>query len=265
MAKVFEEEGGAIKLKSPVKKLMVESGKVRGVELESGKKDLADAVVINADFAYSMTNLLKPDEIRKWSPKNLEKKKFSCSGFLMYLGVDKIYDQPHHTIIFARDYRKNVEDIFNNKQLSEDISLYVRNSSINDDRVAPKGKSNVYVLVPIANNRSGIDWEKEAPRLRELVLDIIEKRTAMKDIRDHIVEEKIIAPTQWEKEYNVYKGAIFNLAHSLDQMLYFRPHNQFEELKNCYLVGGGTHPGSGLPTIYDSGRITAELITKKFP
>jgi len=62
-------------------------------------------------------------------------------------------------------------------------------------------------------------------------------------------------------DMNVQFGATFNLAHSLNQMLYLRPRNKFEELDNCYLVGGGTHPGSGLPTIYESGRIAANLIS----
>jgi phytoene desaturase len=62
---------------------------------------------------------------------------------------------------------------------------------------------------------------------------------------------------------NIQFGATFNLAHSLNQMLYFRPRNKFEELNNCYLVGGGTHPGSGLPTIYESGRIAANLIARR--
>jgi phytoene desaturase len=86
----------------------------------------------------------------------------------------------------------------------------------------------------------------------------------MEDIRDHIEVEKTITPHQWEQDYNVYQGATFNLAHNLSQMLYFRPHNKFDELKNLYLVGGGTHPGSGLPTIYISGIVTAGLISKEY-
>jgi phytoene desaturase len=91
----------------------------------------------------------------------------------------------------------------------------------------------------------------------------MESRAGLADIRQHIQMEKVITPYDWEHEKYVYDGATFNLSHSLKQMLYFRPHNQFEEFENCYLVGGGTHPGSGLPTIYESGRISAGLILKK--
>ena len=83
----------------------------------------------------------------------------------------------------------------------------------------------------------------------------------LEDIDGMIEEELIISPQDWQNKYNVYLGATFNLAHSLDQMLYLRPRNKFEELENCFLVGGGTHPGSGLPTIYESARISVNLLT----
>jgi phytoene desaturase len=86
----------------------------------------------------------------------------------------------------------------------------------------------------------------------------------MADIRQHIKVEHVVTPREWESDYNVYRGATFNLAHNLGQMIYLRPRNKFEELDHCYLVGGGTHPGSGLPTIYESGRIAANLICRGY-
>ena len=95
-----------------------------------------------------------------------------------------------------------------------------------------------------------------------MTLDAIEARTDLK-IRGHIVTEHIVTPEDWEQSYNVYKGATFNLAHNLGQMVYLRPRNKFEDVDHCYLVGGGTHPGSGLPTIYESGRISSNLISRR--
>ena len=85
----------------------------------------------------------------------------------------------------------------------------------------------------------------------------------MKDLRQRIVEKRIIAPNDWESA-DIFMGATFNLAHTMGQMLYFRPHNRYQGYDNCYLVGGGTHPGSGLPTIYESGRISANLVCDQF-
>ena len=91
----------------------------------------------------------------------------------------------------------------------------------------------------------------------------MEMRGGYTDLVKNIEEEKMITPKDWERDKDIYKGATFNLAHNMGQMLLARPHNKFEEFKNCFLVGGGTHPGSGLPTIYESGRISAELIMKQ--
>ena len=132
-----------------------------------------------------------------------------------------------------------------------------------DPTLAPEGKSALYILTPVPNNRSGIDWEAEKDRFAEHVLDQVVERTELKDLRDHIEVRKIITPKNWEQDYNVYLGATFNIGHELLQMMYFRPRNRFEEFSNCYLAGGGTHPGSGLPTIYESARISANLLCKK--
>jgi phytoene dehydrogenase-like protein len=120
----------------------------------------------------------------------------------------------------------------------------------------------VYVLVPVPNRTAGVDWPKETAAFRDRVIAAMETRGGMKDLRQHIREEIGYTPQTWQ-DMNIQFGATFNLAHSLGQMLYFRPRNKFEELDHCCLVGGGTHPGSGLPTIYESGRIAANLIARR--
>jgi phytoene desaturase len=263
MERAAVELGATIKKSTKVKRLIIEGKKVKGVELESGERVMADDVVVNADFGYAATKLMEGGDLKKWSASHLESKGYSCSIFMLYLGVDKLYEMPHHEIYYAKDYRKNLDDIFHGGVLSDDTSFYVRNASISDPTLAPAGKSALYVLVPVANTRAKIDWAREKKRFRDLVVKKMEERTVMKDLSSHIVAEHVITPDDWESKYNVYVGGVFNLAHSLDQMLAKRPHNQFEELENCYLVGGGTHPGSGLPTIYESGKISAKLIADK--
>ena len=148
--------------------------------------------------------------------------------------------------------------------LSADPSFYIHNPSVTDDSLAPEGKSTIYVLVPIPNLKGNIDWEKEKGKFRDLILAKIEEKTELKDIRQYIEVEKVITPLDWQNEFSVYKGGVFNLSHALDQMLYLRPHNRLEGYSNLYIVGGGTHPGSGLPTIVESGRISARLIDEEF-
>jgi phytoene desaturase len=92
-------------------------------------------------------------------------------------------------------------------------------------------------------------------------LNALASRLGLTDIREHIREERMITPSVWRDSGNIFEGATFNLAHNWPQLIYLRPRNRLEEFENCYLAGGGTHPGSGLPTIYQSGRIAANLIT----
>ncbi len=264
MADVARANGAEIILGEPVRQIFLEGRRARGVELESGEIVKSDDVVINADFGYAMENLFPPDFLRKYSPEKLRRRRFSCSTFMLYLGLDRIYDLPHHTIFFAKNYRQNVDEVFKTKKLSQDISFYVRNASVTDPSLAPENGSAVYVLVPTPNLRGDIDWESEKGAFRDLVLDLMEKRGGMDNLRGAIREEKVITPADWETDYNVYAGAVFNLGHNLRNMIYLRPHNRFEECTDCYLAGGGTHPGSGLPTIYESGRIAANLISEKY-
>jgi phytoene desaturase len=264
-AKVACEEGAEIHTSCAVKRVLLKDGAACGVELEDGDKVFCDDVVINADFGHAMNTLFPDSDLGKYGPAALKKRKYSCSTFMMYLGLDRTYPQAeHHMIVFAEDYRRCLEEITKTKIVSEDLSIYVRNAVTLDPSCAPEGHSALYVLAPVPNNTSGIDWDEHRAAYRDRMLQILEERTPYKDIRDHIREERIVTPADWEAKTSVFLGATFNLGHSWDQMLYFRPHNKFELFDNTYLVGGGTHPGSGLPTIFESARISSNLICDKY-
>ncbi|MDT9023551.1 phytoene desaturase family protein [Rossellomorea yichunensis] len=266
MAKVVTEHGGSIHLGRGVKKLWIEDRNVvKGIITEDGEQVSADEVIINGDFAHVMSNLVEDGVLKKYSKEKLKKKKYSCSTFMIYLGIDKQFDLPHHSILFAEDYKKNVEEITESFTLPEDPSIYIQNASVTDKTLAPPGHSTLYILAPVPNNVSGIDWTENEQMFRNLVLDAVESKTNLKNIREHIQVEKIISPHHWEVDFNIYQGATFNLGHQLTQMMALRPHNKFEELENCWLVGGGTHPGSGLPTILESARITTNMLLNEDP
>lgn len=259
MAKLAEQLGAEIHLDEPVEEVLFEGHKAVGVRTNKETYH-ADAVVINADFADAMTRMV-PNRLRKrWTDKKIEKKKYSCSTFMLYLGVEGLQEEvAHHTIYLSNDYKKNLEDIEINHQISDDPSVYVQNASVTDSTLAPEGHSTLYVLAPVSHMHENIDWKKEAPAFRKKVLAQLEK-VGIKDVESRIRSELMITPEDWQNEHHVYKGATFNLAHNLGQMLYFRPHNRFEDLEQVYLVGGGTHPGSGLPVIYSSARISSKTL-----
>jgi phytoene desaturase len=259
MARIAREMGVEILLNEPVERVLVEDGKAIGVKTANHSLP-ADAVVVNADFAGAMKRLV-PNRLRKrWTDERLAKKQYSCSTFMMYLGIEGRYDDvSHHTIYLAKDYKQNLRDIEDLHQLSDNPSFYVQNASVTDATLAPDGQSTLYVLLPVTHESGTVDWAKEAPRYREIALDQMEK-IGIGDVRRRIRTEKIVTPSGWASEFDLYKGATFSMAHSLDQMLHLRPHNRFEDIDQMYLVGGGTHPGSGLPVIFESARITSRLL-----
>ncbi len=259
MAKIAQEMGVDISLENSVEEILFEKDRAIGVRTSQGTY-FADAIIINADFANSMQKLV-PNHLRKrWNDRQLAKKKYSCSTFMMYLGVEGTFPElEHHTIYTSSDYHRNLRDIEDNHILSEDPSFYIQNACITDPSLAPPNCSTLYILAPVTHQHSNVDWSKETKPFRNKMIHQL-KKVGIKDIEKRIQFEKIITPSQWEFDYQIYRGATFNLAHNWQQMLHLRPRNRFEDLKSVYLVGGGTHPGSGLPVIYESARITSRLL-----
>jgi len=259
MARIAQEMGVEIRYEEPVESLEFAGRKITGVRTSQGRYE-ADATVVNADFARSMTRLV-PDALRRrWSDRKIASRRFSCSTFMLYLGIEGRYDDvAHHNIYLSEDYRENLADIEHRHRLSADPSMYVQNACVTDPTLAPAGASTIYLLIPVTHRHPNVDWRREGPRFREVALDQME-RVGIRGIRERIRYEKMLTPDDWQDGYEIYRGATFNLAHDLGQMLHMRPHNRFEDIERMYLVGGGTHPGSGLPVIYSSARITTDLL-----
>ncbi|MGB7205085.1 MAG: phytoene desaturase family protein [Anderseniella sp.] len=259
MGEIAAEMGVKVLLEEEVTSIQFDGKKARSVTTNKGQYDL-DGLVVNADFAHVLPKLVPNEMRKKWNDKKIEAQEFSCSTFMLYLGIEGRLDNvPHHTIVLADDFEGNIDDIQERKVLPKDPSYYLQNASITDDTLAPKGHSTLYVLVPVPHRTANIDWKKEAASFREKTLDRLEL-AGVPDIRSRIRYEKVVTPDDWEADMHIYKGATFNLSHNLTQMLCFRPHNRYEDLERVYLVGGGTHPGSGLPVIFESARISSDLL-----
>ena len=259
MARIAQDMGVEIRYEEPVESLEFAGRRITAVHTPCGRY-AADATVVNADFARSMTRLV-PDRLRRrWSDRKISSRRFSCSTFMLYLGIDGCYDDvAHHNIYLSENYRDNLADIEHRHVLSRDPSMYVQNACITDPSLAPRGMSTLYLLIPVTHRHPNVDWRREGARFREVALDQME-RVGIRGIRERIRYEKMLTPDDWQDDYEIYRGATFNLSHDLGQMLHMRPHNRFEDVERMYLVGGGTHPGSGLPVIYSSARITSDLL-----
>ena len=262
MARVAARMGVEIHLSSPVDRIAFEGRSVSGIEA-GGRLHPMDAVVMNADFAHAMPQLV-PDRLRRrWTDRKIADARYSCSTFMLYLGVEGSFpDLAHHTIVLAKDYLKNIGEI-ERGIIPDEPSFYLHNPVVTDPSMAPPGHSALYLLIPVPNLRGGAEWQREAPRYREIALRRLAS-LGLTDLESRIRFEKMVTPAGWRDDYAVGFGATFNLTHDLGQMMCFRPGNRFAGVSGLYLVGGGTHPGSGLPVIYEGARISSGLLCEDF-
>ncbi|MEM8851760.1 MAG: phytoene desaturase family protein [Pseudomonadota bacterium] len=257
MARVAQEMGVQIRLNEGAEEIEFDGRQAKAVRTAHDRIE-ADAVVVNGDFSSTIPKLIPNTKRKRWTDQKIAKKKFSCSTFMLYLGIEgRFDDMHHHTIFLSEDYLHNIQEIDEGKAPQEP-TIYVQNASVTDPTLAPEGHSTLYVLVPTGNLSGEEDWETLGPVYREKILDRLSKLSGH-DIRPRIRTERMITPADWESQMGIYRGATFNLAHNLGQMLHWRPRNRFEDVDGVYLTGGGTHPGSGLPTIFESAKIASKL------
>jgi phytoene desaturase len=260
MAGLARELGVQIHLSEGVEEVLFDGQRAVGVRTARDTY-LADALVVNADFADAMRRLVPNGRRRRWTDEKLAQKRYSCSTFMLYLGIEGRYDElPHHTIYTSQNYLQNLDDIERAHVLSTDPSIYVQNACVTDPTLAPPGHSTLYVLAPVTHEHPNVDWSTQTEPFREVVLRQLEEKLGLADLRQRIRVCRCITPRNWAEDYHIYRGATFNLAHNLGQMLHLRPRNRFEDVQGVYLVGGGTHPGSGLPVIYESARISSRIL-----
>ncbi|MGQ0629344.1 MAG: phytoene desaturase family protein [Phycisphaerales bacterium] len=259
MALACRRLGVEFALSTPVEGICFDGQRATGVRT-AGDVHPHEHVVLNADASWALRNLI-PAAVRRGIPRasdeSLERMRYSCSTFMLYLGLKGALPLAHHTIRISGAYEENLADIGAGR-LSADPSLYVHNPSALDPTLAPSGSSSLYVLVPTPNLKTSagrIDWALEAPALRARTLRAVSDLTG-RDIEPLITAERMTTPRDWGAS-NIAFGATFNLAHSLDQMLHRRPQHELPGVRGVWLVGGGTHPGSGLPVIFLSAQIAA--------
>lgn len=259
LGRIAQQLGATIRLNEPVTEIVFRGRRAIGVRTSSAEYH-ADAIVLNADFARAMTKLVPDPLRRRWRDRKLARKRVSCSAFMLYLGLRGCYDNiSHHTIYVSKDYARNMREIEKTHTLSDDPSFYVQNACVTDRSLAPPGKSTLYLLAPVTHESIKVDWERERPRYRELMLDKLEQ-IGIRNIRSRIEYERIVTPADWDRNFELHKGAVFGLAHTWSQMLHLRPPNRFDEIDGMYLVGSSTHPGSGLPVIFESASISSRLL-----
>ncbi len=256
---MIEEKIEIIKGKEVIN-IILNKNKIQSVRLDNQNEISANNVICNADPASVYDKLLLQNNYQpffKWKKKRME---YSMGLFVYYFGTKKIYgDVQHHTIKFGEKYKEHLNDIFNNKKLSSDISYYLHRPTATDKSMAPEGHDCFYVLVPVPNNQSKINWSTEGDKIKNLIIDKMEK-DLLPDLRKNIVEEKYVTPDYFEQELSTKHGSGFSIQPKFTQSAYFRFHNKSEVCDNLYFVGAGTHPGAGVPGVLSSAKVLDKIL-----
>jgi phytoene desaturase len=257
---LIEGQGGAVRCNARVERILVESGRAVGVRLAGGEELRSDIVVSNADPAFTYGTLLGEQPRRRWTDAKLRRTRFSMSLFVWYFGTRRRYDDVyHHTMVFGPRYEGLLQDIFENKRLADDFSLYLHRPSASDPSLAPPGCDAFYVLSPVPHLQSGTDWATAAEPYRKRIEARLEE-TLLPGLSREIVTSRIMTPIDFEQRLSSVHGAAFSLQPQFFQSAWFRPHNVSEEVANLYLVGAGTHPGAGIPGVISSARVLDSLV-----
>ncbi|WP_336785691.1 phytoene desaturase family protein [Paenibacillus sp. MMO-177] len=261
MEKLFKELGGTIHYNKSVQEIDLHNGKATGI-LVDGQKVPADFVVCNADFPYAIKNLVKDRVAKgKFTDKKIDKMKYSCSCFLLYLGMNRKYEEIEHVhnFIFTEDLKKNLHDIFAGNKLTNG-SFYVYIASKMDASLAPEGKDGLYILMPVSHvAAANYEWNEETIQdYRSYILNTLKKIRGFEHIEQEIVTETCITPRDFESRFNAYNGSTFGLMPILSQSNHMRPQSKAKHCDNLYFTGSSTHPGAGVPIVLLSARITAQ-------
>jgi phytoene desaturase len=261
----FMDIGGEVFLEAEVSEILMDeqTGKANGVKIKSGEVLEADAVVANADVGRTYLDLIPSKFRKKYTDKKVKSMTYSMSLFVIYFGTNRKYENmAHHEIILGKRYKGLLDEIFVDKTLADDFSLYLHRPTATDPSLAPEGCDCWYVLSPVPHLGGKTDWKIAAEPYKQKIYEYLETHY-MPDLRKHIISETHIDPLHFENTLNSYLGNAFGVEPTLFQSAWLRPHNISEDVPNLYFVGAGTHPGAGLPGVMSSGKIVGNMIGAK--
>lgn len=259
LSKLILELGGKIYVNTEVEEILIKKNIAIGVRTNKGNYK-SDIIVCNADYPYAVTNLIKNKDYKK-----IEKQDYSCSVFIIYLGLNKEYkDLQVHNIYIGKNFKGNIQDVFKGK-LPKHPSLYLYYPSKIDKTISGQFKSILNIMIRVPNLKDGnIKWNKETiKKFRNIIIKELKSINGLENIENDILYESYLTPVQLKYKFNSYNGAAFGLSHKLNQAAYFRPHIKDGTIKGLYYIGSSTHPGNGVSVIIEGTKIVVDEICKE--
>ena len=256
--KVCEDLGVCIELDSEVQKIEVVNSRAKNIVTKKGKFEF-DIIVSSADYSHTENKLL-PKRYANYNMNYWQKKTFSPSCLIFYLGVGcKLENLNHHNLFFDEDIDIHLDEIYNQKKWPNKPLFYTCCPSKTDSTVAPEGKENLFILVPVATGIKDTDIIRE--KYFEDIITKLEKYTGS-SIKQNIEYKRSYCINDFINDYNSYEGNAYGLASTLKQTANLRPKIVNKKIDNLYYTGQLTVPGPGVPPSIISGEIVAKYIIK---
>ncbi len=239
---------------SAVHAIIHHSGQVKGVVVNS-ENIYAGIVVSNVDVYFTYKELLR----NNYEAKRLLRQERSSSAVIFYWGIKNSFPDLHlHNIFFSKNYQREFDGIFNKKSISTDPTVYINITSKMENKLAPPGKENWFVMVNApANNRQ--DWQQVRQNLRNSIISKL-NRMLDTDLEQVIETEDISDPALIEEQTSSYMGSLYGTSSNSKLAAFFRHANFTGNIKGLFFCGGSVHPGGGIPLCLKSAKIVSELI-----
>jgi len=256
------KKGVIIRYSTDVKKIEVSGHKVTGIQLQSGKHVTCDIVISNSDAYETILKLIDKKWISASKRKKQEKLEPSCSGLVLFLGVRKRWEKlRHHNIFFSSDYKQEFRQIFKDKILPVDPTIYIANTSFTDPDHAPAGSSNLFVLVNAPSLPANQDWKVAKKTYPDIIINKLQQY-GLDNLRGSIETQAVLAPPDFYTKYRSNRGSIYGTSSNSRLAAFMRPRNKIKEIKGLYMAGGSTHPGGGIPLVILSAMHAVTLIER---
>ncbi len=260
MVNVAKQQGVCIKNDEIVERININNGIAKSI-VSNGITYEADIIIAAADYHHVEQKLLEP-QYRNYSESYWKSRKMAPSSLLYYLGIDKtLKGMEHHNLFFDTSFDLHAEEIYDRPQWPSQPLFYAKCTSKTDRTVAPEGKENLVLLIPIAVNIE--DTEEIREKYFNIVMDRMEHLTGQ-SIKEHVIVKKSYAINDFKNDYNSFGGNAYGLANILKQTAILKPSLKNKKVRNLYYAGQLTVPGPGVPPSIISGQIVAKEIVKKF-
>ncbi|MEX0722204.1 MAG: phytoene desaturase family protein [Balneolaceae bacterium] len=247
---------------SKIEQIIIQDSQAAGIRLSGGKEIHSHLIVANSDVTETILNLIPDKAISSRKKKKMAAVEPSCSGYVLLLGINTVYDQlEHHNVFFSEDSELEFKQIFRDKIMPNDPTIYISNTSHSDPNHAPEESSNLFILVNAPSLSDQYDWNSQLNYYEDKVIQLLENR-GLTNLSKYIIYRESITPNHFNDKYSSNKGSIYGISSNSIFSAFNRPKNKSREIEKLYFTGGSTHPGGGIPLVIQSAFNVLELIDR---